>query len=105
PAVTPLTICFCCAPGCFRKKWPTTLVSRTVLQEMEPSFRMILLVADFVDTPIKGRDDLRSHRRTMRGQGALQRAASKVENERSHMAFAVYGVDANRCHCQVLPRQ
>ena len=75
-------------------------------QEMELSFMMILLVADPVDTPIKGRDDLRSlgppcYART----GALQRAAFKVENERFHMAFAVYGVDANRCHCQVLPRQ
>ena len=58
----------------------------------------------FVDTTIKGRDDLRSHRRTMRGQGALPRAASKVENERFHMVFAVCGVDANRCHCQVLLR-
>jgi hypothetical protein len=29
----------------------------------------------------------------------------ELSYERFHMAFAVYGVDANRCHCQVLLRQ
>ena len=66
---------------------------------------MILLVADFVDTTIKGRDDLRSlgppcYART--GGSAAGRFEGR--NERFHMAFAVYGLDANRCHCQVLLR-
>jgi hypothetical protein len=71
---------------------------------MELYFMMILLVADFVDTTIKGRDDARSDRRAMREQGAPQRGRFEGRNERFHMAFAVYGLDANRCHCQVLLR-
>ena len=75
-------------------------------QEMELSFMMILLVADFVTPPLRvGTISARSDRRAMRERGLCSGAAFKVENERFQMAFAVYGVDANRCHCQVIPGQ
>ena len=63
-------------------------VSRAVLREMELSFMMILLVADFVDTTIKGRDDLRSL-----GPPCYARTAGSAagpfegRNERFHMAL------------------
>ena len=69
---------------------------------MELSFMMILLVAALWTPPLRvGTISARSDRRAMGEQGAPQRGPFEGRNERFHMAFAVYGLDANRCHCQV----